>query len=69
MTKAKTIDASRKFMTRRPCQQPWLSEKAIGAADAARGATEALLASFVCSPAMFSALVPQISQILNHRIQ
>lgn len=56
-------------MTRRPCQQPWLSEKAIGAADAARGATEALLASFVCSPAMFSALVPQISQILNHRIQ
>lgn len=63
------MDASRKFMTRRPCQKPRVSERATGAADAERWATAALLASVVCSPAMFSALVPQISQILNHRIQ
>lgn len=57
------MDASRKFMTRRPCQKTRVSERPTGAATLA---TVALLASFVCSPAMFSALAPQISQILNY---
>lgn len=62
MTKAKTIQASRKFMTRRPCQKFWFSETTTGAAEATPLVS---FSSVACSPAILSAVAPQISQVLH----
>jgi hypothetical protein len=50
---------------RRPCQMVRVSTSITGAADAKGGAAVVLIASFLCSPATLSAVVPQISQILK----
>ena len=68
MTKANTIQASRKFRNRCPCQQFWVSAGCTGA-----GATAATASfdSFHCSnsasftPATLRATDPQISQVLQ----
>ncbi len=70
MTKAKTIQASRKFRNRWPCQKFRVSAGCTGAAAAAAAA--ASFASFHCSinsvsfaPATLCATDPQISQVLQ----
>lgn len=49
---------------RRPCQMVRLSTSITGADDAEGAMAVALIASFLCSPATLSAMVPQISQVL-----
>lgn len=65
MTKAKTMQASKKFIMRRLCQNVRVSMRIIGAAGAEMAAAFALCASFICSPAMLSAIAPQISHALQ----
>lgn len=53
-------------MTRRPCQNLRVSERTAGAFDTSMVVIVALLASFACPPVTFSAVAPQISQMLDH---
>ena len=68
MTKANTIQASRKFRNRCPCQQFWVS---AGCTGAGASAATASFDSFHCSnsasftPATLRATDPQISQVLQ----
>lgn len=69
--KAKIIQASKKFMTRRPCQKFRDSLKTKGAVVCAAVGAEPtptpFAASFGCSPAIFTAEEPQISQVLHQK--
>jgi len=64
MTKAITMQASKKFIRRRLCQNARVSTRIRGTAGADKTAALALCASFVCSPATPSAVAPHISHVL-----
>lgn len=68
--KAKTMAASKKFITRRPCHIPrggsvWAWVCPAAACEWA----EAVLSGFDCSPATFIAIAPHISHVLLRFIE
>ncbi|MFS7958067.1 hypothetical protein Hanom_Chr07g00673841 [Helianthus anomalus] len=76
MTKAKTIQASKKLRNRWPCQKLRLSDVAVVVPPGAAADDMASLASFHCSisspsctPATLCAIDPQISHVLRFRLK
>lgn len=67
ITKANTMQGSKKFNMRWPCQKFRLSTRIIGAADADEAVAATPFDWFICSPATFNAVEPQISQILERK--
>lgn len=75
MTKANTIQASKKLRNRWPCQKFRVSDVVVVVPPGAAAADMASLASFHCSissasfaPATFCAIDPQISHVLWFRL-
>jgi hypothetical protein len=58
------MQASKKFIMRRLCQNVWVSTRIRGPAGADKTAALALWGTFVCSPATPSAVAPHISHVL-----